>query len=121
MDDACKRWRVLFKQYEQENENGIELRKEIIRKHEEQIEEMMTRHFEKYREQKIKLETEYQNLQKQLEYTKVLCLLNTEKINYNYIILKHREDENVFIKNYQRKKFNKLAHTFTYIFEKLIL
>lgn len=40
-------------------------------------------HFEKYREAKIELETLIQELQKELEKLKSVCLINTEKIGYN--------------------------------------
>lgn len=41
-------------------------------------------HFEKYRTSKVELETLTQELQKELEKLKATCLINTEKIGYNY-------------------------------------
>lgn len=41
-------------------------------------------HFGKYRTSKVELETLTQELQKELEKLKATCLINTEKIGYNY-------------------------------------
>lgn len=41
-------------------------------------------HHTKYRETKIELESLIQELQKELEKLKTTCLINTEKIGYNY-------------------------------------
>ncbi|XP_023016103.1 dynein regulatory complex protein 1 [Leptinotarsa decemlineata] len=63
---------------------------------------------EKFRETKIKLENDIENLQKELERIKALALLNSEKLDYNYQILKKREDENLIIKSQQKRRINKL-------------
>lgn len=41
-------------------------------------------HHEKFREAKIELESLIQELQKELEKLKSTCIINTEKIGYNY-------------------------------------
>lgn len=41
-------------------------------------------HREKYRMAKIKLETEIQALQNEFQELKRNCLINTEKMDYNY-------------------------------------
>lgn len=55
-----------------------------LEEHKEQIELIMWDHFEKYRTSKVELETLTQELQKELEKLKATCLINTEKIGYNY-------------------------------------
>lgn len=55
--------------------------------HKQQIEAIMWDHHEKYREAKIELETLTQELQKELEQLKSTCIINTEKIGYNYQVL----------------------------------
>lgn len=47
------------------------------------IESIMWDHFDKYREAKIELETLIQELQRELEKLKAICIINTEKIGYN--------------------------------------
>lgn len=48
------------------------------------MEAIMWDHHAKYREAKIELETLIQELQKELEKLKATCIINTEKIGYNY-------------------------------------
>lgn len=55
-----------------------------LEQHKEEIERIMWEHHEKYREAKIHLEHLIQELQKELEKMKATCLINTEKIGYNY-------------------------------------
>lgn len=43
-----------------------------------------------------------------MESIKALTLLNNEKLDYNYQILKKREDENIKIKSQQKRRINKL-------------
>lgn len=63
---------------------------------------------EYYRETKIKIENDIEELQQELEKIKALALLNSEKLDYNYQILKKREDENIIIKSQQKRRMNKL-------------
>lgn len=52
------------------------------------MESIMWDHHAKYREAKIELETLIQELQKELEKLKATCIINTEKIGYNYQVCK---------------------------------
>lgn len=111
LEQTREQWESLFDKHEKNSIKDIEARKEIVREYEEEVDRLITQHNEEYRNQKIKLESEYQHLYQQLEQIKSMCTLNAEKLNYNYIILKHREDENMIIKNYQRKTLNKFVFT----------
>lgn len=75
--------------------------------HEEELQKVHRDHEEKYRETRIRLETDIQMLEQELEQVKALCLLNSEKLDYNYQVLKKREEENVYIKNHQKRRLNK--------------
>lgn len=48
------------------------------------MDELLSEHREKYRITKIKLETEIQTLQNEFQDLKANCLINSEKIDYNY-------------------------------------
>lgn len=63
---------------------------------------------ELYRDTKTALEREIQLLQQELEHMRAFCMLNEEKLDYNYQILKKREDENTIIKSQQKRMLNKL-------------
>lgn len=74
---------------------------------EEEIRRVYVKHDEEYRSTKIRLETDVQTLEQELEQIKALCLVNSEKLDYNYQVLKKREDENIIIKNNQKRTLNR--------------
>ena len=104
-----QKWEALYQQQEQEDAEGSRKRKEILREYELEMERVMTEHDEEYRATKIELERECQSLQQQVERTKALCLLNAEKLSYNYSVLKSREEENAVVKSQQKRKINKFV------------
>lgn len=104
-----KKWDNLYKQQEAEDLAGDKKRNEIMKEYEEEMEKVMMEHDEEFRAQKIQLENECQNLQQQVEKMKALCLLNAEKLTYNYTVLKSREEENTIVKNQQKRKINKFV------------
>lgn len=55
-----------------------------LEEHKQEVEAIMWDHHDKYREAKIELESLIQELQKELEKLKSTCIINTEKIGYNY-------------------------------------
>jgi len=73
----------------------------------EKLSEVHVKHGEAFRETKIRLETDLQTLEQELEQIKAVCLINSEKLDYNYQVLKKREDENIKVKNNQKKTLNK--------------
>lgn len=107
-----RRWDSLYRQQEDEDFAGDEKRTEIMEEYEQQMERVMTEHDEEYREKKIALENECQALQQQVERTKALCLLNAEKLTYNYTVLKSREEENAIVKSQQKRKISRFVPGF---------
>ncbi|CAG4942479.1 unnamed protein product [Parnassius apollo] len=104
-----KRWEALYKQRDKEEIAHMEYKFEQLEEHKEQMEAILWDHHTKYREAKIELESLIQELQKELEKLKATCLINTEKIGYNYQVLKKREEENVFVRSEQKRKLNKMS------------
>ena len=56
-----------------------------------QLEDVMSQDANKQAEQKIKLETEMQILEKCMEDMKAVYKLNQEKLNFNYDVLNERQ------------------------------
>ncbi|XP_050682210.1 dynein regulatory complex protein 1 isoform X2 [Leptidea sinapis] len=104
-----KRWEALYKQRDKEEVAHLEYKFEQLEEYKLEVESIMWDHHSKYREAKIELESLIQDLQKELEKLKATCLINTEKIGYNYQVLKKREEENVFVKSEQKRKLNKMS------------
>ncbi|KAM5254033.1 dynein regulatory complex protein 1 isoform 1-T2 [Hipposideros larvatus] len=63
---------------------------------------------EEYNLIKIKLEQDVQVLEQQLQQMKATYQLNQEKLEYNYQVLKKRDEESTVIKSQQKRKINHL-------------
>ncbi|KAL0274630.1 UNVERIFIED_CONTAM: hypothetical protein PYX00_002719 [Menopon gallinae] len=101
-------WNSLYNQREKEEVSNMLKRLKMVENHEAELDELHKYHEEKYRETRIRLESDIQTLEQELEKVKAMCLLNSEKLDYNYQVLKKREEENIYIKNHQKRKLNKL-------------
>lgn len=107
-DANNKKWEELFKK-QREQETQISTKKfEQIEDYTIKMNALREDFYEKFRSTKIQLEVDIDNLQKELERIKAVALLNSEKLDYNYQILKKREDENLIIKSQQKRRLNKL-------------
>ena len=73
------------------------------------LEELRTIDAEDYNKLKIKLETDIQVLEQQLAQMRGTYQLNMEKLEYNYQVLKKREEENAVILAAQKRRVTKLT------------
>lgn len=110
--ENIEKWEELFEQRNELEEQNmvkkIEQQDEFLK----DLQDNRVYNEELYRETKIALENENQVLQQEYEHMKAVCLLNGEKLDYNYQILKRREDENLIIRSQQKKLINKLRDEF---------
>ncbi|XP_050578989.1 dynein regulatory complex protein 1 isoform X2 [Bombus affinis] len=108
LESSLEKWNVLFKQLKDDTFNARKKRKEVMREYEEEMQKATIQHQEEFRKQKIMFELEIQNLQQEIQNMKAFCMMNTEKLDYNYAVLKRRDEENTIVKNQQKRKINKL-------------
>ncbi|KAK0180141.1 hypothetical protein PV327_005813 [Microctonus hyperodae] len=111
LKNITKKWDDLYNERQSNEMSGVERRREIMREYENEMNRVLIEHQEKYRAQKIWLETECEKLQQEVENMKALCMINIEKLDYSYAVLKRREDENKIVKNQQKRRINKLQDT----------
>lgn len=111
LESSLEKWNVLFKKVQDDTFEAREKRKEVMREYEEQMQKAMTEHQEEFRKQKIMFELEIQNLQQEVQNMKAFCMMNVEKLDYNYAVLKRRDEENTIVKNQQKRKINKCVYT----------
>lgn len=69
-----------------------------------QLEQLRIHDAEEYNLVKIKLETDVKVLEQQLQQMRGTYQLNTEKLEYNFQVLKKREEENGTILSAQKRK-----------------
>lgn len=88
-----------------ENERKfMEERGERMEDHIYQLEQLRIHDAEEYNLVKIKLETDVKVLEQQLQQMRGTYQLNTEKLEYNFQVLKKREEENGTILSSQKRK-----------------
>ncbi|KAJ3327198.1 hypothetical protein HDU76_012239 [Blyttiomyces sp. JEL0837] len=87
----------------------MEERADRIEDHIKQLESLRVRDAEEYNLVKIKLETDVQVLEQQLQQMRATYQLNTEKLEYNFQVLKKREEENATILGTQKRKITRLT------------
>lgn len=118
MENNDKRWNEMYKRRKEQEMAISDFKVKQQQDFEETVTRARTKHYEKIREVKIALERDCGQLQKEFEYIKTSALVNSEKMDYNYQILKKREDENIIIKGNQKRLINKLQDTINCLREK---
>ncbi|XP_030751277.1 dynein regulatory complex protein 1 homolog [Sitophilus oryzae] len=108
IDSTDKKWEELFCKRENQEISNTDKKFEQLEEFNARMDQLRTEFQDYYRETKIKLENDIEELQIELEKIRALALLNSEKLDYNYQILKKREDENIIIKSQQKRRMNKL-------------
>ncbi|XP_026666774.1 dynein regulatory complex protein 1 [Ceratina calcarata] len=108
LESSLEKWNTLYKKLQDDTFEAREQRKEVMRQYEEHMEKAIIEHQEEFRKQKIMFELEIQNLQQEVQNMKSFCMMNVEKLDYNYAVLKRREEENIIVKNEQKRRINKL-------------
>ncbi|KAJ1446860.1 sperm tail-domain-containing protein [Pelagophyceae sp. CCMP2097] len=83
-----------------------------------EIEDLLVKDAEEYNKLKIKLETDIQALEQQLEEMRATYQLNTEKLEYNYRVLTERDNENSNTLAQLKRKQNKLKEVLSGIVAK---
>ncbi|XP_073905430.1 dynein regulatory complex protein 1 isoform X2 [Castor canadensis] len=78
-----------------------------VEDYEKQLNKQRVWDCEEYNMIKIKLEQDVQILEQQLQQMKATYQLNQEKLEYNFQVLKKRDEESTLIKTQQKRKINR--------------
>jgi len=90
-------------------EQYMEARRRRVDEDQRQLEAQRVQDAEDFNILKIKLETEIQTLEQQLEEMRATYQLNQEKLDYNYRVLVERDSENTNTIKQQKKKLTRMA------------
>ena len=109
---------------EMERRRKIELdylkeRERRIDDHEQQLQHLRQQNAEEYKKIMMTFEKEIQALQQQIEQMKATFQLNAEKLEYNFHVLKKRDEENMITISQQKRKITKLQDVLTNLRKKL--
>lgn len=94
----------LFQQHKQVEETFLHERQKNESDNSKQLEEVMSQDANKQAEEKIKLETEMQVLEKCMEDMKAVYKLNDEKLGFNLQVLRERSNVNKKTEKALKKK-----------------
>lgn len=112
-------WDATTKERSEKEKFYLEERERRIERNEKEIQHLRVRNAEEYNRIKIKLETDIQSLQQQIQQMKATFQLNSEKLEYNFQVLKKRDEENVVTISLQKRRLTRLQDTLNNLRTKL--
>lgn len=108
---TTKKWESMYEKRAVNEEMRIRREAEKADFYGNEIKRIQLEHEELIRATKIRLENDNQALEIEVQKLKRNIMLNSEKLDYNFQVLKKREDENVMVRNQQKRRLAKLADT----------
>ncbi|XP_026146662.1 dynein regulatory complex protein 1-like isoform X1 [Carassius auratus] len=99
-----KKWEHQMKERSEKELKDMLQGLSLLEEHEDLLQTLRVQKAEEYNIDKIKMDTEVQNLRKKLQEVKFNCHLNEEKLDYKYEVLKKREEENALLKSQLKRK-----------------
>ena len=112
-------WEKLTKKRSEKEKKFLEDRDKRVDQHETDCQNLRVKNMEDFNLLKIKLETDIQSLQQQIQQMKATFQLNTEKLEYNLQVLKKRDEENTVTISQQKRRMTRLQDTLTHMQTKL--
>ncbi|XP_065443480.1 dynein regulatory complex protein 1-like [Chrysemys picta bellii] len=103
-----KKWEQAMQAHNAQELANLITRMQKVEEYEKQLNQLRVQDAEEYTTIKIQLENDVQILEQQLQQMKAIYQLNQEKLEYNFQVLKKRDDENTIIKSQQKRKLNRL-------------
>ncbi|XP_027479967.1 dynein regulatory complex protein 1 isoform X1 [Zalophus californianus] len=106
-----KKWEQALQAHNAKELEYLMNRIKKVEDYEKQLNRQRIWDWEEYNMIKIKLEQDVQVLEQQLQQMKATYQLNQEKLEYNFQVLKKRDEESTVIKSQQKRKINRLHDT----------
>ncbi|CAM4529631.1 dynein regulatory complex protein 1 [Caretta caretta] len=103
-----KKWEQAMQDHNAQELENLITRMQTVEEYEKQLNQLQVKDAEEYTTIKIQLENDVQILEQQLQQMKAIYQLNQEKLEYNFQVLKKRDEENTIIKSQQKRKLNRL-------------
>lgn len=116
---TTKNWEIMYDKHNVNEEMKIKREREKMEYYSGEINRIQLEHEELIRATKIRLELDNQALEIEVQKLKRNIMLNSEKLDYNFQVLKKREDENVMVRNQQKRRLAKLGDTIVSLKRKL--
>ncbi|EGV95847.1 UPF0407 protein C2orf39-like [Cricetulus griseus] len=108
LSNNMKKWERALQGHNAKELEYLINRMKKVEDYEKQLNKQRVWDCEEYNTIKIKLERDIQILEQQLQQMKATYQLNQEKLEYNFQVLKKRDEESTVIKSQQKRKLNRL-------------
>ncbi|XP_064652139.1 dynein regulatory complex protein 1-like [Lineus longissimus] len=108
IDGNSKKWEQMMQARRDKEVEYLQTREKRVDDYEQQLQHLRIQDAEEYNMVKIKLETDVQILEQQLQQMRATYQLNQEKLEYNFQVLKKRDEENTITKSQQKRKITRL-------------
>ncbi|TRZ02441.1 hypothetical protein DNTS_034482 [Danionella cerebrum] len=99
-----KKWENQMKERSEKELENMMQSLSLLELHAELLQKLRIQTAEENNVDKIRMDTEVQNLRKKVQEMKFNCHLNEEKLDYKYDVLKKREEENAVVKSQLKRK-----------------
>ena len=111
VDSQRAEWETTMEARTGKEKEFLEEREKRIEKNEADVQHLRVRNAEEFNRIKIKLENDIQVLQQQIQQMKATFQLNAEKLEYNFQVLKKRDEENTVTMSQQKRRITRLQDT----------
>ena len=111
VDTQQAEWEAKMKARRGKEKEFLEAREKRIERYEADVQHLRIRNAEEFNRVKIKLENDIQILQQQIQQMKATFQLNAEKLEYNFQVLKKRDEENTVTMSQQKRRITRLQDT----------
>lgn len=108
MEQQKKKWEEKMLHRRDKEVEYMKNREKRVEDYENQLQHLRIQDAEEYNMVKIRLETDVQLLEQQLQQMRATYQLNQEKLEYNFQVLKKRDEENTITKSQQKRKITRL-------------
>ncbi|XP_048793311.1 dynein regulatory complex protein 1 isoform X2 [Lagopus muta] len=120
LDNNRKKWEEAIQTLNTKQLEYLHARVKKVEEFEKQLNQLRVQDEEEYNSMKIHLESDVQNLERQLQHMKAVYLVNQEKLEYNFQVLKKQDEENTIIRSQQKRKLNRLHSLLNNLRTKLV-
>ncbi|XP_065828940.1 dynein regulatory complex protein 1-like [Oscarella lobularis] len=110
-----QKWESLMQQRRDMDRESLEAKRRRVEENERALEHLRTQYAEDYNKIKIKMEKDVETLEQELQAMKATFQLNLEKLDYNFQVLKKRDEENTITKSQQKRKITRLQDSLNHL------
>jgi len=113
LEQQRSKWDAMMVARQEKEVDYMRARQKRVDDYEQQLQQLRVQDAEEYNTVKIKLETDVQILEQQLQQMRATYQLNQEKLEYNFQVLRKRDEENTITKSQQKRKITRLQDVLT--------